>query len=345
MNKWGQFRSVFITLLIGIVGAATAWWFKVPAPFLTGPATFVSVAGVLGTDCRIPDRLRDACFIVIGLALGSSVTPETLSAAAAWPISLVGMCISVGIVMLSGGLMFQYVFGMDRKTALLASSPGHLSYVISFSADVGADTAIISVIQSMRVLFLTLAVPVAVAILTDADMAMRASIGQVLSLTYLTALAVLAAVFGTVLVKAKVPAAFLISGMIISSIGHGTNMTPGSVTTEISTTAFIVMGTLIGTRFSGVTLNMLRKAAFGGIVLTLVGLAISICAAAIISYLMSLPLIDVIIAFAPGGLETMVAMGAIVGADPAYVAIHHVARLFFLSVFVPLVLSRSGTGE
>ena len=345
MIKWTQFRPVFIALLIGITGAATAWWFKVPAPFLTGPAAFVSVAGVLGAACRIPDRLRDACFIVIGLSLGSSVTPEILNAAAAWPVSLVGMCISVGLVMLAGGLMFQRVFGMDRKTALLASSPGHLSYVIGFSADIGADTAIISVIQSMRILFLTLAVPVAVALLTDADMTMRAPIGHVLPLIHLAVLAILSAIFGAVLVKVKVPAAFLISGMIISSIGHATNVTPGTVTSEISTAAFIVMGTLIGTRFSGVTLNALRKAAFGGIVLTLMGLIISIFAAAIISYSLGLPLIDVIIAFAPGGLETMIAMGAIVGADPAYVAIHHVARLFFLSVFVPLVLSRSGTGE
>ena len=241
--------------------------------------------------------------------------------------------------------MFQHAFGMDRKTALLASSPGHLSYVISFSTEVGAGTAIISVIQSMRILFLTLAVPVAVALLTGADMTMRAPIGQVLPLIHLTALAVLAAIFGTVLVRLKVPAAFLISGMIISSIGHATNMTPGSITSEISTAAFIVMGTLIGTRFSGVTPNALRKAAFGGIVLTLMGLTISICAAAVISYSLGLPLIDVIIAFAPGGLETMVAMGAIVGADPAYVAIHHVARLLFLSVFVPLVLSRSRPGK
>ena len=342
MNKWAQFRPVFIALLIGIVGAAIAWWFKVPAPFLTGPAAFVSVAGVLGVGCRIPDRLRDICFIVIGLTLGSSVTPETLTAAAAWPISLIGMCISVGLVMLAGGFMFQHAFGMDRKTALLASSPGHLSYVISFSAEIGAGTAIISVIQSMRILFLTLAVPVAVALLTDADMTMQTSTGQVLPLIHFAVLAILSAIFGTVLVKVKVPAAFLISGMMISSVAHATNMTPGSVTPEISTAAFIVMGTLIGTRFSGVTLNALRRAAFGGLILTLMGLAISICAAAIISYSLGLPLIDVIIAFAPGGLETMIAMGAIVGADPAYVAIHHVARLFFLSVFVPLMLSRSG---
>jgi len=342
MNKLGQFRPVAIALIIGIIGAIAAWWFKVPAPFLTGPAAFVSVAGVFGADCRIPDRLRDACFIVIGLSLGSSVTPEILSAAAAWPVSLIGMSISVALVMLAGGFMFQHVFGMDRKTALLASSPGHLSYVISLSADIGAGTAIISVIQSMRVLLLTLAVPVAVAVLTDADMTMRAPIGQVLPYVYLATLVVLAAIFGAVLVRLKTPAAYLISGMIISSIGHGTDLTPGTVTPEISTAAFIVMGTLIGTRFSGVSLSELRKAAFGGILLTLVGLAISISAAAIISYTLGFPLIDVIIAFAPGGLETMIAMGAIVGADPAYVAIHHVTRLFFLSVFVPLVLSRSG---
>lgn len=345
MNMRRQFRPVFVALLIGISGAVIAWWLGVPAPFLTGPATFVSLAGVFGANCRIPNKLRDACLIVIGLTLGSSVTPEILSAAAAWPISLIGMCFGVGLVMLAGGYMFQHVFGMDRKTALLASSPGHLSYVISFSTDVGADTAIISVIQSMRVLFLTLAVPVAVAVLTGADMTMRAPVGHILPLIHLALLAGLAAAFGTILVKVKVPAAFLISGMIISSIGHGTNLSPGSVTPELSIAAFIVMGTLIGTRFSGVTLYTLKKAAFGGIALTLIGLAISICAAAIISYFLGLPLIDVIIAFTPGGLETMVAMGAIVGADPAYVALHHITRLFFLSLFVPFVLSRGETGK
>ena len=48
----------------------------------------------------------------------------------------------------------------------------------------------------------------------------------------------------------------------------------------------------------------------------------------------------VIIALAPGGFETMVAMSAFVGADPAYVAIHHIARIFFLSALVPIALAR-----
>ncbi len=76
-----------------------------PAPYLTGPAICVSVAGLLGVKCEIPNLLRDAIFLIIGLALGSSVTPEILEAAKAWPLSLVGMCISITAVMLFGGWM------------------------------------------------------------------------------------------------------------------------------------------------------------------------------------------------------------------------------------------------
>ena len=51
-----------------------------------------------------------------------------------------------------------------------------------------------------------------------------------------------------------------------------------------------------------------------------------------------LNLVDCIIAFAPGGLETMIAMGTLVNADPSYVAIHHISRIFFLSFLVPFLI-------
>ena len=69
----------------------------------------------------------------------------------------------------------------------------------------------------------------------------------------------------------------------------------------------------------------------------LLGLAL-IASIPVAAYL-DMPLPHVLVAFAPGGLETMVAMAGVVGADPAFVMFHHVARLFFLSAFVPLVLS------
>ncbi|MCF6303941.1 MAG: AbrB family transcriptional regulator [Rhodobacteraceae bacterium] len=331
-------RILFQTIAVGGLGAALAWFLGVPAPFLTGPASFVSVAGLLGLKTVMPDRLRDTVFLVIGLVLGTSVTPEILDEAGKWPISLIAMSISVALIMVLGGWMFKRWFGMDRQTGLLAATPGHLSYVLSFSTDIGANTAIVSVIQSMRILILTLLVPVAIAVFTDADMTMRAPYGADISVANLLILAVLAFVLGRILLKLQVPAAYLLGGMILSSVGHGAGLTPGNLPVWLSSAAFIMMGTLIGTRFSGVSKKMLREAAFAGIAITFVGLSLAILTAMLVSQLTGLPLIWLIIALAPGGLETMVAMAGVVGADPAFVAFHHVARLFFLSAFVPLVL-------
>lgn len=48
------------------------------------------------------------------------------------------------------------------------------------------------------------------------------------------------------------------------------------------------------------------------------------------------------LAFAPGGLETMIAMGVVMGAVPGFVAACHMTRLMVLSVLLPL-MARSGT--
>ena len=332
-------RILFQTIAMGGFGAAVAWFLGIPAPFLTGPGSLVSVAGLLGMKSAIPDKLRNIVFLVIGLTLGTSVTPEILSAAGTWPISLVAMCITVACIMIFGALVFKAFFKMDRPTALLASTPGHLSYVLSFSTEIGANTAIVSIIQSMRVLMLTLLVPVAIALFTDADMTPRVVEGSIISVINLAILTILATFLGFLLLKLKVPAAYLLGGMALSSIGHGAGLTPGNLPLWLSSAAFIAMGTLIGTRFSGVSLIMVRQAAFAGIVITFLGIVLAVTAALIVSNLTNLSLISLIIALAPGGLETMVAMAGVVGADPAFVAFHHVARLFFLSFFVPLALS------
>ena len=42
--------------------------------------------------------------------------------------------------------------------------------------------------------------------------------------------------------------------------------------------------------------------------------------------------------YAPGGAEAMVAIGLSLGYDPAYVAVHHFARIFALLLIVPMAL-------
>jgi len=53
-----------------------------------------------------------------------------------------------------------------------------------------------------------------------------------------------------------------------------------------------------------------------------------------------MPVAHVVVAFAPGGLETMVAMGVMLGANPGFIVACHIARLLVLSVLVPLFTGR-----
>ncbi len=55
-----------------------------------------------------------------------------------------------------------------------------------------------------------------------------------------------------------------------------------------------------------------------------------------------MPTAHVLTAFAPGGLETMIAMGAAMGASPGFIAASHMARLMLLLALVPLFLGPPG---
>jgi uncharacterized membrane protein AbrB (regulator of aidB expression) len=46
----------------------------------------------------------------------------------------------------------------------------------------------------------------------------------------------------------------------------------------------------------------------------------------------------VVMAFAPGALEAMTTLAFALNLDPAYVGTHHIARLIFVSLVVPVVV-------
>jgi len=335
-----MFRATLNALAAGGAGALAAWLVGFPAPFLTGPAATVSVAAAAGLRCLIPVPLRHLCFLLIGLGLGSGVTPDVLANAVKWPVSLIAMVLSVVAIMVFGTAMFVRWFGCDRRTAFLAATPGHLSFVLGIGLDARADIAFVSVVQSLRVLMLTLLVPAAVALATGAETTMARTAGPTLAPQHLLALAGVAAVVGSAFLWLRVPAAFLLAGMAVSVVGHGSGATEGALPQPLSIAAFVTMGTLIGTRFSNVTTAQLRAGAGAAFLLTSGGFVLVFLASLVVTALVDLPLVDVLIALAPGGLETMIAMSAVVGADPAYVGFHHVARLFLLSFLIPAGLSR-----
>ena len=142
------------------------------------------------------------------------------------------------------------------------------------------------------------------------------------------------------IINTKIPAPFLMAGMICTTFSHGSGLTEGVILPIFSFFAFMVLGIMIGARFVSVDIKLLKSSFLGGFLLTIVGVLLSLSFALLTSKLTNLELVDTIIAFAPGGLETMIAMGSIVNADPTFVAFHHVIRIIFLTFLVPILIFR-----
>ncbi len=330
-------QNTLFTLALASIGAAVAYAVGSPAPFLTGPALFVSLGALSGLKAVVPSGVRDLCFLLIGVNMGANVTPEAVATAAKWPGSLMVLAVAVAVIFIFGAKLMQKLFGMDRLTSVLAAAPGHLSFVLSLSTDTKADMRRVALVQSLRVLALTLIVPFVVPAFSEVSTDIAAP--HPAPLFEVAIMLALSLALGFVFQRLNVPAALLLSAMAVSSVAHALSIIEGSAPLWMTVAGFTTMGALIGTRFTGITFRMVVQSLGAAICLTGFASIIAVIGALIVTQLTGLPMVSAVIAFAPGGLETMMAMSVLMDADPAYVAVHHVARLFFLTFLIPLLVS------
>lgn len=332
--------DIAITIAIGAAGAGLFYALDFSAPFLTGPALCVTLLALTGVRTHVPVWLRDACFLILGIGIGAGVTPEVIGAALAWPISLGALAIVLVITLIANAALFHHVFGYKREVAMVASVPGLLSYTLALAEDKNLDVAKVSLVQTLRVLILTLIVPPMMGFF-DAENAAQIGNAAVVSWPLLGLLVTVSLAVALFLKSRGAPAAFFLAGFFVSGFGHLTEIAPGAVPLPLSLAAFAVIGTLIGSRFRGVTLAALRDALMAGVVGTLLASVIALAGGVLVAELMDLPAAALFVAFAPGGLEVMIALAAQLGVEPTFVATHHTARLLILMALVPLMLRRA----
>lgn len=335
-----------LAALIGLtlLGAFGGMAIGMPVPLLTGPAIVTTIACLAGLPLQFPIFARNAIFLLAGIAIGATVSPASMAALARWPLAFALLAVAIVAMVLLGQQLMRRLMGVDDRSALLAAAPGHLSYVIALGEDLGLETSRIAVVQSIRLLALTLLVPFLVALSgmeTGVGLAPSGADSAEMSLLQ-TALAVILAVAIVPIVKwTGAPAPMLLAGMAVGATLRLTGWAPGGLSHYIAYPVLAAIGALIGTRFAGTSLAELRQSAVAGLAGTTLAAVLTLLAAWAAMGIVDMPLAHVLVAFAPGGLETMAVIGAAIGANPGFVAAAHVGRLVLLSVLIPVLVTRA----
>lgn len=339
-------RAVALALGPALAGAGLAAWIGVPAGALIGATLAVTAVALLRFGPSVPSAMRDTAFATIGVTLGSGVTPHLLDDLARFPLSLAALTVTVLAVMAVSGLVLRAVFGMDRATTILATSPGAMSYALSLAVAGGhakPDMPTVMALQSLRLLLITVALPPLIAMIDAASgMAHPVFVAHdPLDLLPSVLLIGVAFAVGVAFVRLKVPAAHLLAGVVVSGLAHGVGLVEGRPSGVLTFIGFALAGAVIGARFDRVSGTALRHLILAGLAATTVAVTISGLVSVVVARVLSLPFGQVWVAFAPGGVEGMGAMALAMGYDPVYVATHHIFRLLLLIAVLPLLLRRA----
>ncbi len=328
--------AILLTLAIGAAGGAAAASFDVPAGWLIGAAVAVTIAAVSGVDTSIPPRLRDLAFVSIGLSMGSGVSHETITESARWPLSLVMVVVCVAVIIAAVYAYLRVVNRYDRGTALLSAVPGVLSYNVALALEGYGEARTVALVQSIRLIVLITTVPLFVDLVS--------TVGPQPDRPIMAPLAIVGVIVagfaaGALCAKLRIPAPYLIGGMLVSVGAHLTDTVVGGLPLWLVAPGFIITGCLTGSRFAGITGAELRAAVGAGVMVMVVASLISAAFALAVAVLLAMPFGQVWVAFAPGGVEAMVAIALSLDLDPTYVAAHHVLRFVVISLAMPMIIA------
>lgn len=330
-------RLYLATLAAGFAGAALAALVGIPAGALIGSTLAVAALAATGLRAGLPNPVRDLAFATIGVSLGSGVNEMLFAQIGNWSISLAILVVSLVATILSGRVILMRTFGLDRQTATLASSPGTMSNAIAIAAEGRGDATAVMFLQLTRLLVLVIAVP-PLAVALDTPEAASGAPFSMMAVPVLVGLLAVSLALGLIGTRIGLPAASLLSGMMLSAGAHAVGLVDGVTPSWAIFAAFATTGAVLGSRMSRVTKQQIRQYAFAGLSVVGTALIVSLIFALLAGQLTGLPFGQIWIAYAPGGVEAMAAIGLSLGYDPAYVAVHHFARIFALVLIVPLFL-------
>ena len=331
--------KLFLTLGIGSAGALLALYAGLPAASLIGSALAVSIASLFKWTCTVPAGFRAIAFSIIGSSLGSSLTRDFFGQAIHWSISLFFLTICVITILIVCSLVLMRKFNLSSDTALLATSPGALAYAISLAAGGIGDIRSIAVIQSVRVLLIIAFLPLALDCFSGSTAGTAAGFTpESMGAADYLLLFLITLVLGRFLERFRVPASYLLVGTVVSGAAHLMGLVAGRPSSTILFIGFTITGTIIGARFSTISLLELKRLLRASLVVACLSMLIAALFALLVSSLLSMSYGQVFVAFAPGGVEAMAAMALALDYDPAFVAAHHLYRILLLISILPLFL-------
>ncbi|KEF37876.1 membrane protein AbrB duplication [Schinkia azotoformans MEV2011] len=288
---------------------------------------------------------------ILGIELGQKMNTTVLfTFRDNWLAVTIMLLLSISFSLLAG-YIFWKISNLDMLTSFFATAPGGMSAMPGIADEVGANTGIVSIIQTVRVFLVILTIPVLLSswfsdgvntelINVVANETIAFEPNQILMTIILVFVAIVGYHLGKLL---RFPAPWLLGSMVsiaifksLSSLYLGHDLSAWW-SHELIIFSQIFIGASIGSRFHKKMFVGLKKTLFVSSLCTIGFILSMFLCAYIVSAITGITFITSALAFAPGGVAEMTTTAVVLKGDPTFVVAVQVFRIIAVCVMLPPV--------
>jgi membrane AbrB-like protein len=326
-------------LAIGLAGALLFVYLKTPLPWMLGSIAATTIAALAGVRITAPGVVRTPMVVIVGVMVGATFTPDIFGRFSEWWATVTALLI-LSLVLSAACTVYLSAFAdFNLPTAYFSAMPGGLIEMVTLADERKGDIRTVALVHSVRILVIVFSVPFIVRAIEHASLSAPSVVlssvvnMQMADLGWIIGTGVAGVVVGRLL---RMPAAYLLGPLTASALIHAFGISEFRLPTEFLNAAQLVIGTSVGCRFAGVASSTVFRIIRIAVGMTLILLAFTVFFAWIVSGLLGYRFAPLLLAYAPGGLPEMSLVAVSLHIEVAFVAFHHIVRLFLVMGGAPL---------
>ena len=335
-----------MTALVAIAGGYGAMRLRIPAGALLGAMIAVTVFNLIFEKATMPADMKLISQIATGAYIGARISKKEVIALKHILLPAVIMTTLLIVFTISVGLVIYSTQGLSVPTALFGMAPGGIADMTLAAMDFGADVSAVALLQTIRLIFLLLALPPIIRFYghkdtPDVETKAAASKKQntksikwenlLLTLFVGSACGIVGKIIG-------IPAGGIVCSMA-GCIAFNILTERGCMPVSLRRFVQMLAGALIGTSIGREEVLIMRT--MWPVVLMAMAcfLFIDLIASALIVRFTDMDRTTALFSCSPGGMTDLTLLSEEYGADTLKVAGMHMVRMISVVAFYPLIIS------
>lgn len=336
-----RFVPILLAIMVAVAGGSLATWIGIPLGWLLGALVACAVASVSGLTLQPPPGARHLGQLAIGVSIGLKLTAVVLGKAVLLaPYMLASTLYVMAITTLAAAVMARLA-NVDRRTAFLATSSAGVTEMAVMARALKADPDVVALTQTLRVALIVLTVPPLVMLLgADGGLGDDEASLAVLHPSMLLALCAASAFAAAALSWLRhFPAPWLFGPILVGAAAALLAGQTGGLSREALIAAQLLIGMVLGCKFSREALTRLPRAAAAGVAVAVVLIITGVAGGFALHLVSGIPIETAVLAVAPAGIAEMVLTAKLLHLDAVTITAFHLVRIIAVTGSARLLLA------